>query len=102
MKQVKLLALSLLMALSSCKKEDNEPSGNNGNNQGQTVLNLPDTPLNCSNLILPKHFNAPAILAADNTPNSNPITDEGATLGRVLFLRHSTFTQQHSKLFQLS
>ena len=32
-----------------------------------------------SNLSIPSYINE------DNTPNSNPITDEGATLGRVLF-----------------
>ncbi len=36
---------------------------------------------------LPQHFvNGPAgVLGADNTPASNPITNAGATLGRVLF-----------------
>jgi len=40
--------------------------------------------------LFPQHFvNGPApggpVLATDNTPASNPITDAGATLGRVLF-----------------
>ncbi len=34
---------------------------------------------------LPAHFNVPAVQAMDNTPPNNPITDAGATLGRVLF-----------------
>ena len=38
---------------------------------------------------LPAHFLAPApngsVASADNSPASNPITDAGATLGRVLF-----------------
>jgi cytochrome c peroxidase len=34
---------------------------------------------------LPAHFVTPAVLALDNTPPGNPITDAGATLGRVLF-----------------
>ena len=38
---------------------------------------------------LPAHFAAPgpggAVLATDNMPATNPITDAGATLGRVLF-----------------
>lgn len=34
---------------------------------------------------LPAHFGTPAVLALDNTPPGNPITDPGATLGRVLF-----------------
>jgi cytochrome c peroxidase len=34
---------------------------------------------------LPAHFTTPAVLALDNTPPDNPISDAGATLGRVLF-----------------
>lgn len=34
---------------------------------------------------LPAHFGTPAVLALDNTPADDPITDAGATLGRVLF-----------------
>ena len=38
---------------------------------------------------LPAHFRAavggPSVLSMDNTPSTNPITDAGATLGRVLF-----------------
>jgi cytochrome c peroxidase len=56
-------------------------------------LLLPSTPYNYSNIVLPSHFlnNAPgsplptSINGTDNTPASNPITDHGATLGRVLF-----------------
>jgi cytochrome c peroxidase len=34
---------------------------------------------------LPAHYEAGAIQATNNTPVDNPITDDGATLGRVLF-----------------
>jgi cytochrome c peroxidase len=34
---------------------------------------------------LPAHFDTPAVQGFDNTPADNPITDAGATLGRVLF-----------------
>lgn len=34
---------------------------------------------------LPDHFTVPAVQALDNTPAGNPISDDGATLGRVLF-----------------
>ncbi len=55
-------------------------------------LNLPVVPLNYS-INLPPHFlnNAPnsplptSINGLDNTPADNPMTNEGATLGRVLF-----------------
>ena len=56
-------------------------------------LNLPTTPFDYVNLNLPSHFttNVPgqplptSINGTDNTPATNPITNDGATLGRVLF-----------------
>ena len=45
---------------------------------------LPASPFNYSNLVFPVHI-ANALLLTDNTPASNPITNDGATLGRVLF-----------------
>jgi cytochrome c peroxidase len=55
--------------------------------------NLPATPYNYSNIALPNHLkvnafnggNQVAATATDNTPATNAITDQGATLGRVLF-----------------
>lgn len=49
------------------------------------VLNLPSTPFNYSNIALPAYLNTPPIQGQVNTPATNPITDNGATLGRVLF-----------------
>lgn len=51
---------------------------------------LPDTPFNYANQDLPSYYTQPnAALGdvdeTDNTPGNNPITDAGATLGRVLF-----------------
>ena len=46
-------------------------------------LRLPATPYRYTNVPLPAHFQAAD--GADNTPADNPITDDGATLGRVLF-----------------
>ncbi|MCP3937403.1 MAG: hypothetical protein GY708_18780 [Actinomycetia bacterium] len=54
---------------------------------------LPDTPYDYDGQTLPGHFAVDAIpggrqssvLATDNTPDNNPTTDAGATLGRVLF-----------------
>lgn len=48
-------------------------------------LNLPVVAYNYSDIDLPIHFSDNDVLIADNTPNNNPTTDEGATLGRVLF-----------------
>jgi cytochrome c peroxidase len=49
------------------------------------VLRLPDVPDRYAGIDLPAHFKAPAALPFDNTPADNPVTDPGATLGRVLF-----------------
>lgn len=61
----------------------------------ESAPNLPEQHFNYANIELPEHyttnaFNVPGLfqLAAtdfDNTPDDNPITDAGATLGRVLF-----------------
>jgi cytochrome c peroxidase len=48
-------------------------------------LHLPDTPYRYANPDLPGHFKTPAAERFDNTPADNPVTDAGATLGRVLF-----------------
>ena len=46
-------------------------------------LNLPATPLNYSGDDFPDHF--ASVQGFDNTPLDNTVTDDGATLGRVLF-----------------
>jgi cytochrome c peroxidase len=46
---------------------------------------LPDIPDEYANLNLPAHFNTPQLINIDNTPFDNPVTNEGARLGRVLF-----------------
>lgn len=59
------------------------------------IPNLPEQHLNYANQVLPdhlinNHFSTQmrfqrAAISLDNTPTDNPITDAGATLGRVLF-----------------
>ncbi len=56
---------------------------------------LPDVLFNYANIALPEHYTRDdfpedaqaqrAAIELDNTPEDNPITDAGATLGRVLF-----------------
>lgn len=57
-------------------------------------LSLPEEHFNYANIQLPDHyttsgfpsqFQFQAVTAYDNTPVDNPVTDAGATLGRVLF-----------------
>lgn len=50
----------------------------------KSVLDLPATPFDYEP-DLPAHFLSTAVTGMINTPSDNPITDEGATLGRVLF-----------------
>ena len=52
--------------------------------QSPAVPVLPAPPANYTTA-LPPQFLAPAVVQQDNTPADNPITDAGATLGRVLF-----------------
>jgi cytochrome c peroxidase len=46
---------------------------------------LPERTDNYANPDLPAHFRTPLVRRFDNTPRDNPTTDDGATLGRVLF-----------------
>ena len=48
-------------------------------------LRLPETPYRYAGVELPEHFKTLVVRRFDNTPKDNPITDAGATLGRVLF-----------------
>ena len=46
---------------------------------------LPETPYDYDGIELPGHLQHNSVLRWDNSPGDNPITDAGATLGRVLF-----------------
>lgn len=52
-------------------------------------LSLPSSPFNYANPSLPRHFTDNNTEALNNTPASNSITNQGATLGRVLFYDNS-------------
>jgi len=75
------LAIGICSVLVSCKKSGTTTPADGISN----ILNLPDAPFNYANQTLPAYLNAPAIAGQINTPGNNPITDWGATLGRVLF-----------------
>ena len=53
--------------------------------EDRVAPNLPPTPYNYANITLPAYLNTPPIAGQINTPANNPITNYGATLGRVLF-----------------
>lgn len=81
--------LLLIFVFASCSEDNNytpTPS------QPQAIISLPETPFNYANLNLPSYFTVndggnfvSAINGIDNSPSENPVTDAGATLGRVLF-----------------
>ncbi|HEX4877689.1 MAG TPA: cytochrome c peroxidase, partial [Chitinophagaceae bacterium] len=66
----------------SCKKDNNT---SNPTDPVAAVLNLPSTPFNYASQALPAYLTTPPVQGQVNTPTTNPITDNGATLGRVLF-----------------
>ena len=80
-KIITLLAIiGIIVGFENCSK----------NSTGVTITSgagtpiLPSTPYNYSNVIFPAHI-ANFLPLVDNTPANNRITDDGATLGRVLF-----------------
>ena len=79
---IAIAALSGLFILACNKSKDNTTTPVD---PVAEVLNLPATPFNYASIIQPAYLNAPPVQAQINTPASNPITDNGATLGRVLF-----------------
>lgn len=88
-----ILFVAPLIILCSCFSSDEESAPQGGSDSftpaelttlGQ-VLNLQSSLFNYADPDLPWHYRSVDATLADNTPDSNPITDFGATLGRVLF-----------------
>ncbi len=79
MKKLKILSaiICIVCLFQFCTKD------NSASNIASTILNLPTTPY-IYNITYPSHV-ATALATTDNTPANNRLTDEGATLGRVLF-----------------
>lgn len=87
-KKFSLVVVALLiLAIASCRKED-VPEELRG-----LSPTLPASPYNYTAINIPDHLSTNALMGPgqnaavdnDNTPTTNPTTDEGATLGRVLF-----------------
>jgi cytochrome c peroxidase len=72
------LSLAVLLARGEEEEARVEPST-------ARTLRLPDKPYNYADIDLPAHFKTAGARRFDNTPRDNPVTDDGATLGRVLF-----------------
>lgn len=77
---IKPIFFFFLIILISCKQDDGDSIIDDYND----ILDLPDTPYNYSNPQFPDTF-TDYVFSFDNTPTDNPVTDDGATLGRVLF-----------------
>ena len=69
--------LVLMLVLSAATLSPSRPAA-------RTILVLPGTPFRYANVQLPAHFTH-ARRNHDNTPPDNPVSDDGGTLGRVLF-----------------
>jgi cytochrome c peroxidase len=74
--------LVFLFVFPACKKEN---TTNPTEDPVAAVLNLPATTDNYANPTLPAYLTTPPVIGQVNTPAANPITNNGATLGRVLF-----------------
>lgn len=78
--KLKLFLALFFVSLIACKEDLPAPVDNDYSD----IYNLPTVPYNYSNIQFPTTFSE-YVFSFDNTPIDNPITDEGATLGRVLF-----------------
>ena len=86
---VLVLVYSMLFGFSGCNKGDDLggelTAYQKDNNILSNHLTLPNEPFKYSELSVPDFLDVNLIYLQDNTPPNNPITNEGATLGRVLF-----------------
>lgn len=93
MKEIKVSIVLAVLAISlftSCQTEDDIPPPSI---LIEAMLNLPSTAYDYTSINLPNHLTTNSLLGPgqnaatdnDNTPEANPITNDGATLGRVLF-----------------
>lgn len=97
MKKGLILSVLVSVAVIACNKNDQTVTTptivtSADNPIISSVLNLPTVPFDYVNLNLPAFFftnvggGAPSsVNGIDNTPQNNPVTNNGATLGRVLF-----------------
>lgn len=84
-KMLVITSLSALFIFIACKKDNSDTNEPAPVDPVAEALNLPATPFNYANIVQPGYLTGPNIIGQINTPANNPITDNGATLGRVLF-----------------
>ncbi len=72
------------LGLVACNKDKDDNSGSLNTLTIDEPI-LPSSLANYSQPNLPAYYQNGPVADADNTPVSNPVSDAGATLGRVLF-----------------
>lgn len=78
-----LIIFGLILIFFSCSNENNINSNSNG---VDIPISFPEVlDIDFNNLFNYSNQYIPAYITKDNTLNSNPITNKGATLGRILF-----------------
>jgi cytochrome c peroxidase len=90
LKQISVVTLLAVFSLTGCSFNNDEATASLTADDTQRMVTelvpeLPTTPYNYANIQLPAYLSAGPILGQINTPANNQITDNGATLGRVLF-----------------
>ena len=87
------MAILLFASLSSC--QDNSLNGGIDPNVSVTAIEATfASTIDLNNLPNYANQNVPNYIDQDNTPNNNPITDIGASLGRVLFYDNNLSSTQ--------
>jgi cytochrome c peroxidase len=80
------LALFVLAGVSAAAAPESEVKANPVIKPStERTLTLPEKPYRYADIELPAHFRTREARRFDNTPRDNAVTDDGATLGRVLF-----------------
>lgn len=79
----KIACLALLTIILACSRDKNTVE--NPASPAPLEPALPGKPFNYASPNLPAFYSLNNIQQADNTPTNNPVSDAGATLGRVLF-----------------
>lgn len=91
MRPYKSIAVALLFLIFACEEASNNSITEDEILESEEAavldqyLTLPDQAYNYADPDLPAFFNQNNNTEQDNTPGNNPVTDWGATLGRVLF-----------------
>jgi cytochrome c peroxidase len=77
--------IAMLVCYASCRKSTLLSDDELEKLTLRRYITIPSEPFNYANPDLPAFFNDQFVRIQDNTPADNPVTDWGATLGRVLF-----------------